>query len=942
MGKRKTISEGSINQKGGVEHCPSTVFVSNLPYSFTSTQLEEAFSEVGPVRRCFLVTKKGSSEHRGFGFVQFAVTEDAEKAIQSKNGNLVNGRKIGVKLAMHRRPLEQRQSKPNQGAEDAETKDDNSHVEVKHENASQTQEIGKVQRMRNQSALCTELADKEDFSEKQRVARTVVFGSLLNADMAAEVFRRARENGGVCSIKYPLPAEELNLHGLGRDGCKMDAGAVLYASVKAARASVALLHQQEIKGGNVWARQLGGEGSKTRKWRVIVRNLPFKVTLKDIKNIFAPTGFVWEVFIPHMSNEGLCKGFAFVSFTCKQDAENAIQKVNGQKVGKRPVAVDWAVEKKAYTTASASQIAASQEKQNDTQEDDSSEDIDLEDDVDDSTRKSVTHGESDMIPEPGVKETEDFDETDIMKKVLNNLIHSSAKGAHSDIADAFEAAKPDHDLSLSDVANSKLSVEPGEQGHAVKEKKSKTYDLKPVEKEDNLDGTIFISNLSFDADSEEVKQKFSLFGEVKSCLPVLHPVTKRPRGTAFLKFSSAAAADAAIAAANTAPGLGIILRGRTLTVLKALDKKSALEKEQEKKKSENDDPRNLYLAKEGVVVVGSPAAEGVSASDMSKRQDLEQKKMVKLQSPNWHVSRTRLVIYNLPKSMTEKELKKLCIDAVISRACKQSPVIRQIKLLKDVKQGKLVAKNYSRGVAFVELTEHEHALVALRVLNNNPETFDPEHRPIVEFALDDIRKMKLRESKSKIQQSDHTRLGQSMGLHRNPGLQTANVYVNEKNNKIQKTPKGRKENKLVETAERRLEDEERATEEESLPGRQKGNMKSPSKIKHQKKAKKQNSQGEVLKAPVSKQVVGNASVGTEKEGKVLRKRKVREDAMSNQKDPTSLEKKRKKEKKSSRKELEDKLDHLIEQYKSKFSQRKDDRTEGSKQATKGVRRWFMS
>jgi len=44
----------------------------------------------------------------------------------------------------------------------------------------------------------------------------------------------------------------------------------------------------------------------------------------------------------------------------------------------------------------------------------------------------------------------------------------------------------------------------------------------------------------------------------------------------------------------------------------------------------------------------------------------------------------------------------------------------QIKFLKDVKKGQAVAKSHSRGVAFLEFSEHEHALVALRVLNNNP------------------------------------------------------------------------------------------------------------------------------------------------------------------------------------------------------------------------------
>lgn len=46
--------------------------------------------------------------------------------------------------------------------------------------------------------------------------------------------------------------------------------------------------------------------------------------------------------------------------------------------------------------------------------------------------------------------------------------------------------------------------------------------------------------------------------------------------------------------------------------------------------------------------------------------------------------------------------------------------MHQVKILRDIRKPVSTVKGRSRGVAFIEFGEHEHAIVALRVLNNNP------------------------------------------------------------------------------------------------------------------------------------------------------------------------------------------------------------------------------
>ncbi|XP_044535774.1 RNA-binding protein 28 isoform X1 [Gracilinanus agilis] len=587
-----------------------TLFVGRLPASASTPQLERLFSQVGPVKQCFVVTEKGSKTCRGFGYVTFSMLEDAQRAI--KEVTTFEGCKINVTVA--KRKL------------------------------------------------------KNKMKEKEKK---------------------------VCS---DTPQEEPE------------------PKPKPKKAKVA-----------------------DKKARLIIRNLSFKCSEDDLKTLFAQFGAVLEVNIPRKP-DGKMRGFAFVQFKNLLEAGKALKGTNMKEIKGRTVAVDWAVAKDKYnatqSSASGEEQKVTEPRQQDARQEEGNKEEDEEEDGD----------EEDDEEDEDEEESEDDEELQVTKPAKTQ----KRAGKRPLTLDA-ESSEEDEDSDLEERGSSEDEEEPnqnemdsGEEDQDEEEVPKKKKKRK-LPSDVNEGKTVFIRNLSFDSEEEDLGEILQQFGDLKYVRIVLHQDTEHSKGCAFAQFMTQEAAQACLAAASaeTEDG-GLKLDGRKLKVDLAVTRDEA-EKLRSKNVKKQTGTRNLYLAREGLIRAGTKAAEGLSAADIAKRERFELLKHQKLKDQNIFVSKTRLCLHNLPKAVDDKRLRKLLLTATGGgRAVR----LKECRVMRDLKGTHGNVKGQSLGYAFVEFEEHEHALAALRHINNNPDIFGPQKRPIVEFSLEDRRKLKMKEMRA--------------------------------------------------------------------------------------------------------------------------------------------------------------------------------------------------
>jgi len=83
----------------------SKLYVGNLSYDVTSSQLEQLFGPHGTVKSAEVIQDRDTNRSKGFGFVQMGSDGEAQAAIAALNGQQQDGRALTVNEA---KPREER------------------------------------------------------------------------------------------------------------------------------------------------------------------------------------------------------------------------------------------------------------------------------------------------------------------------------------------------------------------------------------------------------------------------------------------------------------------------------------------------------------------------------------------------------------------------------------------------------------------------------------------------------------------------------------------------------------------------------------------------------------------------------------------------------------------------------------------------------------------
>ncbi len=80
------------------------LFVGGISWGTSEDNLHDTFEQFGQLEEVKIITDRETGRSRGFGFVTYINSNDAQKAIDTMNGAELDGRNLNVNIAKERAP----------------------------------------------------------------------------------------------------------------------------------------------------------------------------------------------------------------------------------------------------------------------------------------------------------------------------------------------------------------------------------------------------------------------------------------------------------------------------------------------------------------------------------------------------------------------------------------------------------------------------------------------------------------------------------------------------------------------------------------------------------------------------------------------------------------------------------------------------------------------
>jgi len=88
------------------------IYIAHLPVAITETELQAAFAPFGAITHTFIATDRATGSPKGFAFVTYSTSQEANAAIATMNGTELGGRTLTVSLAREPEAVPVRRAAP--------------------------------------------------------------------------------------------------------------------------------------------------------------------------------------------------------------------------------------------------------------------------------------------------------------------------------------------------------------------------------------------------------------------------------------------------------------------------------------------------------------------------------------------------------------------------------------------------------------------------------------------------------------------------------------------------------------------------------------------------------------------------------------------------------------------------------------------------------------